>query len=84
MKRFQGGLVFKARRILYRSILGLRVIKKKKKVGAKEAEREAAPCSRPRQVVRSRRDACAAGGGTAHQARGVGGAGHQARADVAK
>ena len=32
MKRFRGGLVFKAHRLLYRSTLGLRVIKKKKKV----------------------------------------------------
>ena len=32
MKRFRGGLVFKAHRLLYHSTLGLRVIKKKKKV----------------------------------------------------
>ena len=31
MKRFRGGLVFKAHRLLYHSTLGLRVIKKKKK-----------------------------------------------------
>ena len=31
MKRFQGGLVFKAHRPLYHSVLGSRVIKKKKK-----------------------------------------------------
>ena len=31
MKRFRGGLVFKAQRLLYHSTLGLRVIKKKKK-----------------------------------------------------
>jgi len=31
VKRFRGGLVFKAHRLLYRSTLGLRVIKKKKK-----------------------------------------------------
>ena len=31
MKRFRGGLVFKAHRLLYRSTLGLSVIKKKKK-----------------------------------------------------
>jgi len=30
VKRFRGGLVFKAHRLLYRSTLGLRVIKKKK------------------------------------------------------
>ena len=30
--RFTGGLVFKAQRLLYHSTLGLRVIKKKKKV----------------------------------------------------
>ena len=31
MKRFRGGLVFKAHRLVYRSILGSRVIKKTKK-----------------------------------------------------
>ena len=31
MKRFRGGLVFKAHRLLYHSTLGLRVIKKKKR-----------------------------------------------------
>ena len=30
MKRFRGGLVYKARRLLYHSTLGSRVIKKKK------------------------------------------------------
>ena len=30
VKRFRGGLVFKAHRLLYHSTLGLRVIKKKK------------------------------------------------------
>ena len=33
MKRFRGGLVFKAHRLLYHSTLGLRVMKKKKKRG---------------------------------------------------
>ena len=32
MQRFRGGLVFKAHRLVYHSTLGLRVIKKKKKV----------------------------------------------------
>ena len=32
LRRFQGGLVFKAHRLLYHSPLGLRVIKKKNKV----------------------------------------------------
>jgi len=32
VKRFRGGLVFKAHRLLYHSTLGLRVIKKKKKL----------------------------------------------------
>jgi len=32
VKRFRGGLVFKARRLLYHSTLGLRVIKKKYRV----------------------------------------------------
>jgi len=31
VKRFRGGLVFEAHRLLYHSTLGLRVIKKKKK-----------------------------------------------------
>ena len=31
VQRFRGGLIFKAHRLLYHSILGLRVIKKKKK-----------------------------------------------------
>ena len=35
MKRFRGGLVFEAHRLLYHSTLGLRVIKKEKK-GASE------------------------------------------------
>jgi len=33
VKRFQGGLVFKAHRLFYHSTLGLRVIKKKKRKG---------------------------------------------------
>jgi len=33
VQRFRGGLVFKARRLLYHSTLGWRVIKKKKKKG---------------------------------------------------
>ena len=33
MDSFRGELVFKAHRLLYRSTLGLRVIKKKKKAG---------------------------------------------------
>ena len=33
MKRFQGGLVFKPRRLLYHSTRGARVIKKKNKLG---------------------------------------------------
>jgi len=37
VKRFRGGLVFKAHRLLYHSTPDLRVIKKKK-VGAKPAE----------------------------------------------
>ena len=32
VQRFRGGLVFKAHRLVYHSTLGLRVIKKKKKV----------------------------------------------------
>ena len=34
VQRFQSGLVFKAHRLLYHSSLGLRVIKKKREVGA--------------------------------------------------
>jgi len=33
MKRFRGGLVVKAHRLLYHSTLGLRVMKKKKSLG---------------------------------------------------
>ena len=33
VQRFRGGLVFKAHRLVYHSTIGLRVIKKKKKVG---------------------------------------------------
>jgi len=32
VKRFRGGLVFKAHRLVYHSTLGLRVIKKRKKI----------------------------------------------------
>ena len=40
MKKFRGGLVFKAHRLVYHSTLGSRVIKKKKKdVAAVEHER---------------------------------------------
>ena len=38
MKRFRGGLVFKALRLVYHSTLGSRVIKKKKKKGKEEEE----------------------------------------------
>jgi len=45
VKRFRGGLVFKAHRHLYHSTLGFRVIKKKKK--AREVrERPVSVCSR--------------------------------------
>jgi len=40
VKRFRGGLVFKAYRLVYHSTLGLRVIKKKKKHGVQEFQ----PC----------------------------------------
>jgi len=45
VKRFRGGLVFKAHRLLYHSTLGLRVIKKKKSAGPRPGFRksEAAP-----------------------------------------
>jgi len=36
VKRFRGGLVFKAHRLVYHSTLGLRVIKKKKKSRERE------------------------------------------------
>jgi len=39
VKRSRGGLVFKAHRLLYHSTLGLRVIKKKKRVENREEER---------------------------------------------
>ena len=38
VKRFRGGLVFKAHRLVYHSTLGLRVIKKKKKIGRLPAD----------------------------------------------
>jgi len=41
-KRFRGGLVFKAHRLLYHSTLGLRVIKNNKKV--RRTEQSASPC----------------------------------------
>jgi len=40
VKRFRGGLVFKAHRLLYHSTLGLKVIKKKKKDGRRERGEE--------------------------------------------
>ena len=36
MKRFRGGLVFKAHRLVYHSTLGLKVKTKKKKIGGFE------------------------------------------------
>jgi len=41
VKRFRGGIVFKAHRLLYHSILGLRAIQKKKK--KKRAARRRCP-----------------------------------------
>jgi len=38
VNRFRGGLVFKARRLVYHSTLGLRVIKKKKIHGERAAD----------------------------------------------
>ena len=48
MKRFRRGLVFKAHRLLYHSTLGLRVIKKKKKVTCDSGERGRKPVELPR------------------------------------
>jgi len=47
-KRFRGGLVFKAHRLLYHSTLGLRVIKKKRKklTGMRDAPHSARPVAR--------------------------------------
>ena len=39
VKRFRGGLVFKAHRLLYHSTLGLRVIKKRREVADRDIER---------------------------------------------
>jgi len=39
VKRFRGGLVFKAHRLLYHSTLGLRVIKKKKESQTRGSKR---------------------------------------------
>ena len=50
VQRFRGGLAFKARRLLYHSTLGLRVIKKKKK------------CAHTSGVSESRRHVCLAHG----------------------
>ena len=62
MKRFRGGLVFKAHRLLYHSILGLRVIKKKKKKMHAEAccpRGSVQSCPRGRwQVARGCLDRC--------------------------
>ena len=48
MKRFRGGLVFEAHRLLYHSTLGSKVIQKKKKVhlqdGRLRAREQQAPC----------------------------------------
>ena len=40
VKRFRGGLVFKAHRLVYHSTLGLRVIKKEKKQSKARVERD--------------------------------------------
>ena len=47
MQRFRGGLVFKAHRPLYHSTLGLRVMKKKKRISRKSTRQEKvnSPCS---------------------------------------
>jgi len=42
VKRFRGGLVIKAHRLLYHPTLGLRVVKKKKKKEAKKLDKDAA------------------------------------------
>ena len=55
VKRFLGGLVFKAHRLLYHSTLGLRIIKKKKKVGPLtiwRVQRELALCHHRKKVTR--------------------------------
>ena len=47
MKRFRGGLVFRAHRLVYHSTLGWRIIKKKRGCGTDhnvEAHRENDPC----------------------------------------
>jgi len=46
-KRFRGGLVFKAHRLVYHSTLGLRRIKKRRR------ERGEAPCPRRREATRA-------------------------------
>jgi len=40
VKRFQGGLVLKAHRLVYHSTLGLRVMKKKKKLSRRDLDAE--------------------------------------------
>ena len=44
VKRFRGGLVFKAHRLLYHSTLGLRVTKKKKKKMDRSGRTNRAAC----------------------------------------
>ena len=44
VERFQGGLVFKAHRLLYNSTLGPRVINKKKKKGGHLQAPRSRPC----------------------------------------
>ena len=46
VKRFRGGLVFKAHRLLYHSTLGWRVIKRERELGAGEESERAAPRDR--------------------------------------
>ena len=44
MKRFRGGLVFKAHKLVYHSTLGLRVIKKKKGTPDNTSPQDPAGC----------------------------------------
>ena len=51
VKRFRGGLVFKAHRLVYHSTLGWRVIKKKKRRLKPEVGLQLVPLVKPRSLV---------------------------------
>jgi len=64
VNRFRGGLVFKAHRLVYRSTLGSRVTKKKKKVLSSAIS---TPCLRQRRYGTEGRAGLQAGGCCCHR-----------------